>query len=107
MSAITKLENTNEYVDFRTNPDYANSYNYVYNTADISEIKWQEIINIEASRQFQMLVDFHGSPQALQEAAGAPLEDLRMQIFNNFNFTFENIRNQKMKPEKVLTQNNG
>ena len=61
MSAITKLENTNEYVDFRTNPDYANSYNYVYNTADISEIKWQEIINIEVSRQFQMLVDFHGS----------------------------------------------
>ena len=102
LSAITKLENTNEYVDFRTNPDYANSYNYVYNTADISEIKWQEIINTEASRQFQMLVDFHGSPQALQEAAGAPLEDLRMQIFNNFNFTFENIRNQKNEARKGL-----
>ena len=56
----------------------------------------------QASRQFQMLVDFHGSPQALQEAAGAPLGKFRMQIFNNFNFTFENIRNQKNEARKGL-----
>lgn len=105
LSAIKKLENTKEYSKFRTDSDYANFYNYVYNTADISNVKWEEIINKEASRTLQILIDFHGSTQALEKIARASLSDIRVQILNDFNRRFENIKSQKNEARKGLTSN--
>ena len=102
-SAITDLESAQEYNSFRSSP-YDNFYNYVYNNANISSVNWEDIIQKEASRQLQMLIDAYGSQQELEKAAGSKIFEIRSQLITDYKLTFENIKSQKNEARNGLTQ---
>tara|TARA_B100000963_G_scaffold71489_4_gene59627 strand:- start:6357 stop:8708 length:2352 start_codon:yes stop_codon:yes gene_type:complete len=102
-SAITNLEGAQEYNSFRSSP-YDNFYNYVYNNANISSVNWENIIQKEASRQLQMLIDAYGSQQDLEKAAGSKIFEIRSQLITDYKLTFENIKSQKNEARNGLTQ---